>query len=541
MRTFAHTQRPAQEARSASSARPGRAFSGQSREVSSILHLQRTIGNQAVQRLLQANAEKLEAGSTTTASTRLLHDFSRIPLYAKAHTGIQPKLTISTPRDIYEQEADRVADRVMGMPEPQLQRVCACGGGCPQCGKQKDAQEQIQTKPVQGITVAEPTAPASVEKVLSSLGRPLDSSTRAFFEPRFGRDFSQVRVHSDTPAAESAKVLNAQAYTVGNHIVFGEKDDAPTRQSNLQLLAHELTHVVQQGAQRRVIQRRPSPDSTNYAFDTYRVTAAHLSDPDIVSRFESLPLSHLIQYRNRISDPAVIAYIDQLLTDRLNAMTLDQLFADVASEKDPAVRSYIDQWLTTHAPTSYEIALGTKKPGEAEVEMEASGISVKVLPDEFVDAPTFKSIANNISSGKVTENTKGITVYDPKWHPRWIVTHGRVTSVKPIIQVLRIKTVYLRETSRMTQSGYGVGTRAEDVKTSRTTLAHHEGSHAACFIQYVKDNAPPMFTGRVDDRDTWVIKKAQTFNTAMEKYYADMAALCGPAVDCTGRKATFCP
>jgi hypothetical protein len=510
--------------------------------VQSILQLQRSLGNQAVQQLMQTNSERLEVEPSIQAPPRFGHDFSRIPVHTPAAGAIQTKLAIRKLGDRYEQEADRVAAKVMSMPEPQLQRACACGGACPKCGNQTDGQDQMQTKPVQGIAVGEATAPPSVEKVLSSSGRPLDSATRAFFEPRFGQDFSQVRVHSDTPAAESAKALNAQAYTVGSHIIFGERGDAPTTQASLQLLAHELTHVVQQGAHRRVIQRRPFPGSTNYTFDTYRVTEADLSDPDIVARFQSLPLSHLIQYRNRATDYAVIAYIDQLLTDRLNAMTLDQLFADLASEKDPAVRSYIDQWLTTHAPTSYEIALGTKKPGEAAAEMEASGISVKVLPDEYVDAATFKSITDKVSSGEVTENTKAITVYDPKWHPRWIVTHGRVTSVKPIIQELRIKTVYLHGTSRITQSGYGVGTReAEDVKTGRTTLAHHEGSHAACFIQYVKDNAPPTFTGRVGDTDTQVKNKAQTFKTAMEKYYANMAVHCGPAVDCTGKKATFCP
>ena len=89
-----HKQKPSQEAKSASSARPGRAFSGQSREVSSILHLQRTIGNQAAQRLLQANAEEFKAGPATTSSTRFAHDFSRILLHANADTEAQPKLTI---------------------------------------------------------------------------------------------------------------------------------------------------------------------------------------------------------------------------------------------------------------------------------------------------------------------------------------------------------------------------------------------------------------------------------------------------------------
>ena len=98
-----------------------------------ILHLQRTIGNQAVQRVLQTNAEDLKAGLTGTAAPRLGHDFSRIPIHSPVAGAIQTKLAISKPGDVYEQEADRVAEQVMHMPEPQLQRACACGRECPQC------------------------------------------------------------------------------------------------------------------------------------------------------------------------------------------------------------------------------------------------------------------------------------------------------------------------------------------------------------------------------------------------------------------------
>lgn len=542
MRTFAQKPKTTQPTTSVKSTMLSRAHFGQSRELNSIFYLQRTIGNRTVQRLFEENTRDVKGNSTNTKPARFDHDFSRIPIHTPVAGAIQTKLAINKLRDHHEQEADRVADKVMSMPELQLQRACTCGGGCPKCGNQQDGQEQLQTKPAQGHDVGKATAPPSVEKVMSSPGQSLDSTTRAFFEPRFGQDFSQVRVHTDTPASESAKAVNAQAYTVGSHIVFGQREYAPKMQERLQLLAHELTHVVQQGGLRRVLlQRRELPHSTNYRFDTYRVSEADLSDPDIVARFKSLPLGHLIQYRNRVSDSAVIDYIDQLLNDRLSALTLDQLFRDLATEKNPVIRNYIDQWLAIHAPTSYEIALGTNKPGETGTAIKASGISVTVLPDEFVDESTFKSLASKVSHGKVSETTKGITVYDPKWHPRWVVTGGKVSSVHPTLQELKIKTVFLRGTSRISQSGYGVGTRKADVKTGRITLAHHEGSHATCFIQYLRDNAPPTFAGKKGDTDTQINEKGQTFKTAMEKYYKNMAALCGASVDCTGKKASFCP
>ncbi len=89
-------------------------------------------------------------------------------------------------------------------------------------------------------------APAIVDEVLRAPGTSLDAATRAFMEPRFGHDFSRVRVHADTAAAESARAVSARAYTVGNDLVFGLGHYAPGTVAGQRLLAHELTHVVQQ-------------------------------------------------------------------------------------------------------------------------------------------------------------------------------------------------------------------------------------------------------------------------------------------------------
>lgn len=90
--------------------------------------------------------------------------------------------------------------------------------------------------------------PPIVQEVLSSSGQPLDAATHAFMEPRFGHDFSRVRVHTDARAAESARAINALAYTVGRDIVFGSGQYAPSTHQGRRLMAHELTHVVQQGS-----------------------------------------------------------------------------------------------------------------------------------------------------------------------------------------------------------------------------------------------------------------------------------------------------
>jgi hypothetical protein len=100
-------------------------------------------------------------------------------------------------------------------------------------------------------TKTKPTpAPLIVHQVLHSPGQSLDPTIRAFMEPRFGHDFSRVRVHTDTKAAESARAVDALAYTVGQDVVFAAGQYDPASQARKHLLAHELTHVVQQPPRR---------------------------------------------------------------------------------------------------------------------------------------------------------------------------------------------------------------------------------------------------------------------------------------------------
>ena len=248
MRTFAQKPKATQQSTSAKSTIPDRAHFGQNHEVNSILHLQRSIGNQAVERLLQAQPEGLEVSSGTTA--RFAHDFSQISVHAKSPASVQAKLTVSPPGDIYEQEADRISEQVIRMPEPQLHRAAACAGGFPrsQTEQPDEGQDRSETRRIGSSDLRQSAIPPIVHEVLRSPGRSLDSAVRAFMEPRFGHDFSQVRVHTDAKAAESAGAINSLAYTAGRDLVFGEGQYAPGTPDGGRLLAHELTHVVQQGA-----------------------------------------------------------------------------------------------------------------------------------------------------------------------------------------------------------------------------------------------------------------------------------------------------
>lgn len=207
---------------------PGRAQSGQSRRVNSMLYSPRTIGNLAEQRLPQAEPDGLGSHHAAASGT------------------IQSKLAINTSGDIFEQEADRVSEQVMRMPEPQRPRVCACGGACPHCRSEQAGHQPVQTTPVGQNASDRTTTPPVVSEILSSPGQPLDSATRQFMESRFGRNFSQVRVHTGPRADDAARAVEARAFAVNRNIVFGAGQYDPHGTEGRRLLAHELTHVIQQ-------------------------------------------------------------------------------------------------------------------------------------------------------------------------------------------------------------------------------------------------------------------------------------------------------
>lgn len=143
---------------------------------------------------------------------------------------------IRTSSDVREQEADHAAEVAMRMPASTLQRA---------------GQEHERT-PVE--------APAIVHDVVRSAGSPLEAEPRRSMESRFGHDFSRVRVHTDTRAAESARAVHALAYTFGTHVVFAPGSYAPATGEGQWLLAHELAHVLQQ-ADAPVLQRKPDANA----------------------------------------------------------------------------------------------------------------------------------------------------------------------------------------------------------------------------------------------------------------------------------------
>jgi hypothetical protein len=218
--------------------------------VTSLLKLQRTRGNRYVQRLL-------------------------------GPALVQTRLAVSQPDDPLELEADRVAEAVMRMPAPdgtssaasaapnggfQIQRVCThCEEEVSRQVMDEEEEEEEETlTQAKAVSGQDPELRPEVETTIQSLGgggQPLPEPVRAFFEPRFNQDFGRVRIHTSARAAESARSVNALAYTVGPNIAFGVGQYAPETAAGQRLLAHELTHVVQQGQSSPLASGRYSADS----------------------------------------------------------------------------------------------------------------------------------------------------------------------------------------------------------------------------------------------------------------------------------------
>jgi hypothetical protein len=189
-------------------------------------------------------------GNTPAGNRPVSAFYSSAPIMGLA-APVQTKLTMGAPGDKYEREADRVAGQVMRMPEQST---------CPEC-PDKEKEDMPVTIQAKTSTGRGPIVTPKIEAGVRSLkggGLPLPISLRHYFEPRFGADFSQVRIHTAPKAAETAKAINARAFTSGADVGFGAGQYSPDTPVGKQLLAHELTHVVQQTS------NRPSLLSNNF-------------------------------------------------------------------------------------------------------------------------------------------------------------------------------------------------------------------------------------------------------------------------------------
>ncbi|MFN0140306.1 MAG: DUF4157 domain-containing protein [Pyrinomonadaceae bacterium] len=296
-------------------------------------------------------------------------------------------LKISQPNDPAEIEADQIAERVMRMsvddtnPKSNLSHEPnAIHRKCDDCEDEEEkVPETVQRK--QAFSSAMPMPPAgtphSISDVISSGGQPLDHQARSFFEPRLGYDLSTVRIHTDPAAEQSARAINAKAYTLGNNIVFGSGEYNPENESGKYLLAHELAHVRQQqeGAS-SAIQRYCSDETfcTPYATDEeaesaewwirntyFRLEGYETYGPEVKGLYES--------------------YLDRSPGDSLDPVIFD-------SEGSYIVRSFQSSW-------------DTKDDHDAVIDLVGSRLSWAPAGSLRDDVQTHMSLSNFLSQSEM--------------------------------------------------------------------------------------------------------------------------------------------
>jgi hypothetical protein len=239
----------------------------------------------------------------------------------------QPKLTVNKPDDQYEREADAMADNVMRMSDPsigqnflfkpishEIQRKCQ------QC---EEEDKHVHRKESSEGEIQNSSGVDDYVNTLSLSGQPLPHASRGFFEPRFGHDFSNVRIHNDAVAAKSAQSINALAYTTGNNIVFNSGQYSPDTDSGKKLMAHELTHVVQQtkqsGPAANMLSRKINFDASS------RIKSVEF----VVGSEVSVPFCTLVQTelkKGKLDDKKIEAFIKFLITENGTVSDSDRVF-----------------------------------------------------------------------------------------------------------------------------------------------------------------------------------------------------------------------
>lgn len=440
--------------------------------------------------------------------------------------------------------------------------------------------------------------PASVHETLRAPGRPLDRAKRAFMEPRFGRDLGHVRVHTDSGSAASARAVSALAYTVGSDVVFGAGQYAPATPAGQRLLAHELTHVLQQagappglqglspvdvhdpaereaaanavrvGSGQRLhatpaprggvaLQRQPAPaptpageqdfrDFVRMTIDFFTASAAHFGSPFVQINqavFERATNSWYTMVVDReqmidthlAGDAALKTQLHDAYSAAIRALvskaaaTFKRDEADLYRENSGRIPPWA--WPTPsreEAGFSTPIPIGESVNAAGNVGFALNGFAVTILPDT-------QARGRSRAETEVDVNW-GLPGYRFEVRNRQRIITSFTAPQPPTAQ---IRTTYPLNMNASVQSGYGRGTTPEDVAGGRvtphsTTLGFHEGSHGSAFLDFMRANPAPQFTGRVGMTEAEFVAARRQWNNDLRDYSRRMNAFSLRVVDCVG-------
>jgi hypothetical protein len=431
-----------------------------------------------------------------------------------AHTtpaAIQAKLTIGDVADPLEHEADVVADRVVHMADPgfsnsgpSIQRKCS------EC---EEEEETVQRQPLasfiqrkesgQGCTASSDVSTAIADT--RGTGSAMQAGTKSFMESRFGADFSDVHIHTGDYAVQLSRQLNAAAFTVGNDVYFNHGKYDPQSSEGKQLLAHELTHTLQQSES---IRRRPFGSRPPYAsipidyemiqdpverMEMMRADYEHWRWKNALERLDKGELEDAdLQYeslRNRLTGlktSEVTALITKIkaFQDQRDKDVIDPAVKD-PEKKRPVTTAKIVEWLEVRK------VISTPMPENATVNYLLPGM-IDSYSVSFNDVIITVKPDTHGASGNETGPTANFT-----GQFSWLTVGGKITELKkdgvdfnPTKLEVTIVTQY--KNSPDDTSGYGKGTTESDKYNQTTTLRVHEGQHGTDFITYLSKTPMPV-------------------------------------------------
>jgi hypothetical protein len=338
--------------------------------------LQHAIGNQAKPRLLAQRTEGLtgnergdqheqEAEPLAREAPVASWNFNKVPVFSpygpngpqepyqlaprSLTRAIQPKLVVGRADDPLEREADRIADQVMRIPHPEpaiSTEPLRITRKCDACEEEEMTQTLRPKETAAHRASVEREAPAIVHEVLRSPGHPLDKPTRDFFEPRFGRDFSRIRLRTDERASLSASAVRSRAYTVGSDVVFGAAEWSPKGDRGRWLLAHELAHATQQES--GTIRRQPQVSTPLVDPDALAAEISsllHTPDPvggmrtrEAIQKLQGLDWTQLLPVLRALrthdaSDPSIVQSESPLLI----SVAAETVSLELATGTEPEV------------------------------------------------------------------------------------------------------------------------------------------------------------------------------------------------------------
>jgi len=407
--------------------------------------------------------------------------------------GIQRKLNVGEEDDEFEREADKNADRVMRMPEDgYLQRKCQ------ECEKEEKLRRLPTSESPTSFAQSHTAGPSAVGKGLSNAiqssrgrGQSLDRSTQSFMNSRMGAEFSGVNVHTDTEATQLNRQLHSRAFTIGSDIYFNEGQYKPESASGKRLLAHELTHVMQQTG---TVRRSPMPkDAFGRPLGFFPTAEQEAYDKETyeIKEWEKV----LLRLKNGELDDRDLANwrlmnrINGLLTADVNALITN---VQAYQKKNPALTTtkileYLEvrKQISTPMPDGASVSRDPITQTIDSYSITINNIRITVISDTFGNAGNETGPTTNFTrSYKWTSNSKGIITSLAS------TESGSDIAINPTSLEVTIVTKY--KDSPDNTSAYGKGTTQYDKEEKTTTLRTHEGQHGTDYIDYIRKNPLPV-------------------------------------------------